>query len=381
MFSVSATAMKMRSCSSVIRQSSFIDIKKSIDWILQTAKPNLATMKVQLYLRNLFAGLGLVGVVSLVALALERIEVGVFGRSWLEALVLAILIGTAIRTSWSIPARFEPGIHCAAKTLLEVAVVLMGAAISFGAILAAGWPLLAGIAATVALAIAASFLLGRALGLTREVALLVACGNAICGNSAIAAVAPVIDADADDVATAIAFTAVLGVAVVLLLPFVAAELQLSGAAGGVLAGLTVYAVPQVIAATAPLGTVAVQLGMLVKLIRVLMLGPVVTGLSLLQRRHALVARPESRGHLLPGFILAFLALAAARSLALLPDVLVPLARGAGNLLTVMAMAGLGLGVDLRHVAAAGPRVTLAVTLSLLILSGIALLVLRLTGFA
>ncbi|WP_249341000.1 MULTISPECIES: putative sulfate exporter family transporter [unclassified Sphingomonas] len=326
-------------------------------------------------------GLALAGAVSLGALALERIETYATGRPWLEALVLAILIGTAIRTGWRIPARFDSGIQCAAKTLLEVAIVLMGATISFGAILAVGWPLLLGIAATVVLAIGASFLLGRALGLTREVALLVACGNAICGNSAIAAVAPAIDADADDVATAIAFTAVLGVGVVLCLPLAAAGLHLSAAAGGVLAGLTVYAVPQVIAATAPLGAVAIQLGTLVKLVRVLTLGPVVTCLSLLQRRREGADRRGTNGLLLPGFILAFLALAAARSLALLPDALVPPAQGAGNFLTVMAMAGLGLGVDLRHVAAAGPRVTLAVTLSLLILAGIALLVLRLIGLA
>jgi uncharacterized membrane protein YadS len=104
---------------------------------------------------------------------------------------------------------------------------------------------------------------------------LVACGNSICGNSAIAAVAPVIGADGEDVAASIAFTAVLGVVVVLLLPFLAPLLHLSGLQYGVLAGLTVYAVPQVLAATAPLGMVAVQMGTLVKLVRVLMLGPVV----------------------------------------------------------------------------------------------------------
>ena len=85
--------------------------------------------------------------------------------------------------------------------------------------------------------------------------------------------------------------------------------------------------------------------------------------------------------MLPSFILAFLALAAARTLTLLPDGLVPLARDTGNLLTVMAMAGLGLGVDLRYVASAGPRVTLTVILSVLMLGAIAMRVLHLTGLA
>jgi len=86
------------------------------------------------------------------------------------------------------------------------------------------------------------------------------------------------------VAASIAFTAVLGVLVVLGLPFLPPLLHLSGLQYGALAGLTVYAVPQVLAATAPVGALAVQLGTLVKLVRVLMLGPVVLMLTLLTRR-------------------------------------------------------------------------------------------------
>ena len=87
--------------------------------------------------------------------------------------------------------------------------------------------------------------------LSSKLAVLVACGNAICGNSAIAAVAPVIGADREDVAASIALTAVLGVAVVVLLPLLIPVLGLSNYQYGVLAGLTVYAVPQVLAAAFP----------------------------------------------------------------------------------------------------------------------------------
>jgi len=89
----------------------------------------------------------------------------------------------------------------------------------------------------------------------------------------------VIGADGEDVAASIAFTAVVGVLVVLGLPFLPALPHMSGIQYGVLAGLTVYAVPQVLAATAPVGTIAVQLGTLIKLIRVLMLGPVEVGVT------------------------------------------------------------------------------------------------------
>ena len=126
-------------------------------------------------------------------------------------------------------------------------------------------------------------------------AILVACGNSICGNSAIAAVAPVIGADSDDVASSISFTAVLGVIVVLTLPLLVPILHLSLTQYGVLAGLTVYAVPQVLAATLPIGALSNQVGTVVKLVRVLMLGPVVLGFSLLAGglRTAARARPQT----------------------------------------------------------------------------------------
>lgn len=328
-------------------------------------------------------GLMLCATVCGAALGLEYLEVAFSGRAWLEGLVLAIIIGTMLRTTWKPSRKFEPGIHFAAKTLLEVAVVIMGATVSFNTVAAAGTPLLLGIAATVFATIGVSFALGRALRLPTKMALLVACGNSICGNSAIAAVAPVIDADSDVVATSIAFTAVLGIAVVLGLPPLAHFLRLDATASGVLAGLTVYAVPQVFAAASPMGVAAVQMGTVVKLVRVLMLGPVVTMLSLLKvgrGKAQLVSKgPRPKATLLPGFIVAFLMLATARSFGFISESAVRPAHEISNVLTIISMAGLGLGVDLRHVTAAGPRVSLTVTLSLLFLGVFALAVIRIVG--
>lgn len=348
----------------------------------------------------LLPGLLLAATVTGAALLVQWAEAKVFGRAWLEALVLAILIGTAVRSAWTPGSRFQPGIAFGAKTVLEVAVVLLGASISASTVVAAGPALLAGIAAIVAAALSIGYALGRALRLPRRMAVLVACGNAICGNSAIAAVAPVIGADSQDVASSIAFTAVLGVIVVLTLPLVVPVLHLTGLQYGVLAGLTVYAVPQVLAATTPIGTVAIQIGTVVKLVRVLMLGPVVLVLSLLAGRF----RDETAGlgsdgervpeqvpgqaseqislhKLIPWFILGFLALAGMRSLGLIPSrTLVPIGYLA-TAFTILSMAALGLGVDVRVVARAGARVVVAVTGSLLALLAMSLGLIWLLGVA
>ncbi|WCT77611.1 YeiH family protein [Novosphingobium humi] len=344
----------------------------------------------------LLPGLALCLTVTGGALILQRIEAAVFGRTWLEALVLAILIGTTVRTVWTPDKRWFPGITFSAKVLLELAVVLLGASVSAATIMAAGAGLLIGIAFVVCAAIASSYLIGRLLGLPTRMALLVACGNSICGNSAIAAVAPVIGADGEDVAASIGFTAVLGVVVVLMLPLLAFGLHLSGHQFGALAGLTVYAVPQVIAAAAPGGATAVQMGTLVKLVRVLMLGPVCLILSLIAPKlreeadelppHVTTGERPALGrpplhHLVPWFIIGFLGLMGLRSFGLIPQAALAPANEAATLLTVVSMAALGLGVDVRTVAHAGGRVTAAVVLSLLVLGAISLGLIHLLGLA
>lgn len=324
--------------------------------------------------RSVLPGLLLCILIALVAVGLERLELLLAGRAWIESLVIAILVGMLVRSLWAPSERWQRGIDFSAKFLLEVAVVLLGASLSGQAIAAAGPALLAGIAAVVGVSMVATYALGRIAGLPRKMALLVASGNSICGNSAIAAVAAVIGAKPADVASAIAFTAVLGVAVVLLLPFAAEPLGLDSAGFGVVAGLTVYAVPQVLAATAPAGALAVQVGTLVKLTRVLLLGPLVLALSVVRHRrdrNGEEARFPPLGRLVPWFVIGFVVMAVARSGGIIPDMLLAPLGLTATALTVLAMAGLGLGVDVRSVAAAGARVSAVVTASLLLLAAMA----------
>ena len=339
-------------------------------------RPSLATSA-----RALLPGLLLCAAVTGLALGAEMLELRLFGRAWLDAVVLAILIGAVLRAVWTPPETLRPGVAFSARTLLEIAVVLLGASISAATVMAIGPGLLLGVVAVVVLAIAASYGLGRLLRLPRRMAMLVACGNGICGNSAIVAVAPVIEAEPEEVSAAIAFTAVLGVVVVLLLPLLAVALEMSALRYGGVAGLTGYAVPQGRAATLPGGALATQTGTLIKLVRVLTLGPIVLALSLamaIRTGEGVAASPLQRlrdvplGRLVPWFIVGFLLMMAARSFGLIPAALLPPMDQAATALTVLSMAALGLSTDARAVARSGPRVAIVVTLSLLVLLGLAL---------
>jgi uncharacterized integral membrane protein (TIGR00698 family) len=343
-------------------------------------------------------GLALAIAVSVASLAVARVETRLFGHPVIEGLVVAILIGMVVRTLWTPPARTSAGVRFAAKEVLEVAIVLLGASVDLPLLLRSGPSLAIGIVLLVMIGLAASYSIGRMLGLPRNLAVLVACGNSICGNSAIAAVAPVIGAEQEHVASSIAFTAILGVIVVVGLPLLVHPLALSDYQYGVMAGLTVYAVPQVLAAAFPVSVLSGQVGTLVKLMRVLMLGPVVlffalrnpakprasrepglSGTSPASTSAVTGARRTSFTRFVPWFIIGFMIFAALRSGGAIPASVADPMKSLSTWLTVLAMAGLGLGVNLRAIAHVGMRVMLTVSGSLLVLLSLSLTLIHLLG--
>jgi len=311
-----------------------------------------------------FPGIALTCVVSAVSVLGGAAEEALFGRAIIEPLVLAILVGMAVRTATGDIPWAEVGIRFGAKEVLEFAVLLLGATMDVPRLLASGPRLAVGIVLLVGIALVCGVAVGRAVGLSHRLAILVACGNAICGNSAIAAVAPVIGAEREDVAASIALTAVLGVAVVIALPLAIPLLGYSNYQYGVFAGLTVYAVPQVLAASFSVSVLSGQVATAVKLARVLMLGPVVVFFAV--RSHA-ATNPGTKikvSRLVPWFVLGFIVLAALRSTGFVPDAAANESKRAATWLTIGAMAALGLTVDVRSVRQVGTRVAIAVAGSL-----------------
>jgi uncharacterized integral membrane protein (TIGR00698 family) len=324
---------------------------------------------------KLLPGLGLVLSIAALAYAVQYAEVWLYGHSVIEALVVALLVGMLWRNTAGLSPRNIPGVRYAGKQMLELAIVLLGASLDLSLVAEAGSSLIAAAILTVVIGLTISFTIGRLIGLNYRLATLIAVGNSICGNSAIAAVAPVIGAEPDEVASSIALTAVLGVAIVLCLPVLIVILNLGLYQYGVLAGLTVYAVPQVMAATFPLGVVSVQVGTLVKLLRVLLLGPVILALVFFgRRRHE--SPPRIRWYrMVPWFIIGFLLMSFASSKGIIPSVIADGLRQISLALTVAAMAALGLEANLRAIRKVSFPVisTVALSLAALILVGISLI--------
>lgn len=317
------------------------------------------------------AGKNIPGLVLLAAMA----GLATFVGQWapvVEPIVWAIVIGVATRNLVGQPPVTRAGINFASKELLELSVALLGATINFADILKAGPRLLLLITLAVTLGIAISTLIGRSFGLPRKLAILIAVGNSICGNSAIAAVAPTIEAEKRDVTTSIALTAVVGVVVVLTLPLLVPLLSLSLYQYGVLAGATVYAVPQVVAAGFSVSDLSGNVATLVKLVRVLFLAPVVILFGLAFARRAGGRMTVSKAALLPWFVVTFLVLGLLRTVGIVPDWLSADAKTVSGMIMILSMAALGMGVDFSAVRKVGPRVFATVVLSILFLGVLSL---------
>jgi len=313
--------------------------------------------------------------VTLCAMALQYAQRSISGSAWIDAISLSIILGTLFHTFFGLDRRLIEGIRFCAKTLLEIAIVLLGATISFAALQSAGYWMIASVAAIVLISLSISYCIGRALGLSTTLATLVACGNSICGNSAIVATAPIIKAKAEDVASSVAFTAALGIVVVLALPFAYHWSGLTQAQYGVVAGMIVYAVPQVLAATLPIGTTSMQIGAIVKLMRVLMLGPVILLISLRSGRAS--ERRIPTHHLVPWFVVGFLLMIGLNSVAIIPHAWQSPINQVSTFLTIVSMAALGLSVNVFTVLMSGGKVLVAGALSLMALTGISILILPL----
>lgn len=324
--------------------------------------------------RTVLPGVLAAGAIASVAFLMAQLQISTIGHALFDPLVIGLVIGLLVRVAWKPSARVEKGIAFAGKQLLEFAIVVLGITLNLGALVEAGWKILVAVLLLVSMTLLVGVTLGKAMGLNVRLATLVAVGNAICGNSAIAAVAPVIRARKEEIAAAIALTAVLGVGVVLVLPLLVPLLNLSHERYGVVSGLSVYAVPQVLAATFSVSATAGQIGSLVKLTRVMMLGPVVALFAWMYREKgedATSKLPISK--FLPWFVIGFFLFAILRTAGLVPAGLIQPATDLSRILTAVAMAGLGLGVDIRTVRQFGGTVVNVVLILtiLLVLSALA----------
>ena len=271
----------------------------------------------------------------------------------LSALVVAVVAGGLIGNLGLATDRTQPGINFAARQLLRAGVVLLGLRLSLTDVADLGPRGLAVVIITVTVTFFGTQAIGRRLGLSRDLSLLVATGYSICGASAIAAVEGSTDAEEEEVAAAIGLVTLFGSLAIAVLPPLAAVLGLSDNQFGAWAGASVHDVAQVAATASSGGAAVVAVAMVVKLTRVALLTPIVIGVNISRSRES-GQRSEDRPPVLPLFVVGFLAMVVVRSTGWLSEDVIGAARSVEGWLLAAALVGLGAGVRIDRLRRLGP---------------------------
>lgn len=295
-------------------------------------------------------------------------------------MVAAIVLGVVVGNVARVPSVLEPGLAVASKRVLRIGIVVLGLRLSLHDVAGLGAGMILTVIAVVAGGIVTGVAIGRALGIGRRQRLLIACGIAICGAAAVAAVAGVFGGRADggkvsdgeddgdrgrdggkaganaegagepglreSVAAAIALVVVFGTLMIALVPMLGHALGLTDMEVGMWGGASVHEVAQVVAIGGSVGGAALGAAVVIKLGRVLMLAPVMAVLGVVERRRIRAAGggDVDLPPIMPLFVAGFLAMVAVRSTGVVPQGVLDAAGVAEQLLLGAAMFALGVGV-------------------------------------
>ena len=298
-----------------------------------------------------------VAVSLLIALVAKTIEsflpIHIVGAS-----VIALFIGMIINHFWK-PECLKHGIKFTSKKVLKFAIILLGASLSVRVILSVGKLSLMVMFFTLLTCFGGGYFIGKAFKLNWKLSNLISAGTGICGGSAIAAIAPVIDAEDSDVAYAMSATFLFDMAMIVLFPIMGQMLGLSDMAYGLWAGTAVNDTSSVVAAGYAFSEGAGDFATMVKLTRTLSIIPTVLVFSLVNLR---IKRKENENSgykkvniskIFPWFILGFLALAAVNSFGIIPVGISAFAKDTSKFLMVAALGAIGLNTSFKDMKKSG----------------------------
>ncbi len=285
------------------------------------------------------------GVTLCLAISLVAVVLG----WWLPlvgAPIFSIMLGILVGNVIAVPTAFRPGIAFCGKKILQWAIVVLGASLSLRQIWKTGTESLAVMLITLGVALIAAYVVGKLLGVRNKLTCLVGVGTGICGGSAIAAVAPIINADDDDIAFSISTVFLFNVVAVLIFPLVGHLLGLSYQGFGLWAGTAINDTSSVVAAAYSYSQQAGDYATITKLARTTMIIPVALFFAVLTSRRT--GKGDIRSNMIrifPWFIVAFVGASLLNTLGVLGTWLPEHLGGVGKYMITLALAGIGLGAN------------------------------------
>jgi uncharacterized integral membrane protein (TIGR00698 family) len=270
--------------------------------------------------------------------------------------VLGILFGM-ILAFWKRPALFDDGVKYTSKKLLQYSIVLLGFSMNLFNVFKVGSQTLLLMVFTLTAAFLTAYVAGRLLKLDGNTKTLIGVGTAICGGSAIAAAAPVIHADDEEVAHSISTIFLFNVIAAFLFPFLGHLLGMSDHSFGLWAGTAVNDTSSVVAAGYTFSNAAGNLAVIVKLTRTLMIVPVTLALAIYTSRKTTSTGGSGYNiaKIFPWFVLGFVVASVINTFVPLPSVVYSSLSQAGKFVIVMAMASIGLNTNVVKLVKSGGK--------------------------
>ena len=294
------------------------------------------------------------GVAAVSVILEELIPGGVLGAS-----IIALFLGTIINSFFH-PKWIQPSLKFTSKRILKIAIILLGASLSVKTIMSVGKLTFFVIIFTFAMCFGGGYFVRKIFGLNWKLGNLISAGTGICGGSAIAAIAPVIDAEDKDIAFAMSSTFLFDMIMVALYPLMGKWIGMSDMAYGIWAGTSVNDTASVVASGYAFSEAAGDFATMVKLTRTIAIIPTVlvfayigTRIKQKELQTANAGRKVNLMKVVPWFIGGFLLLAAVNSLGLIPAGASVVIKSASKFLMVTALAAIGLNTSLLDFKRAG----------------------------
>ena len=284
----------------------------------------------------------------------DLIPGGVLGAS-----IIALFAGTVINSFFH-PAWMKPALKFTSKRVLKAAIVLLGASLSVSTIMSVGKMTFFVMLFTFAMCFGGGYLLRKLFGLNWKLSNLISAGTGICGGSAIAAIAPVIDAEDKDIAFALSSTFLFDMLMIALYPLMGKALGMSDIAYGIWAGTSVNDTASVVASGYAFSEAAGDFATMVKLTRTIAIIPTVlvfAWIGVRMKKKEMQATGDGKKvnmmKIIPWFIGGFLLLAIANSVGLIPATVSGMMKSTSKFLMVTALAAIGLNTSLTDFKKAG----------------------------
>ena len=310
-------------------------------------------------IKTYLPGAALALVIAAAAKLLETLESHA-GLHFIGASVIALFLGMAVNALHKPGETLIPGIRFTSKKVLKFAIVLLGASLNIRTVLTVGRFSLTVMLFTLATCFGLGALIGKALGLNWKTSSLINAGTGICGGSAIAAIAPVIDATDMDIAYGLSATFLFDTIMIVVFPLLGRALGLSDAAFGLWAGTAVNDTSSVVATGYAFSEAAGDFATMVKLTRTLSIIPAVLVFAAInmhiKKKEGGAGKVDVRiGKIFPWFILAFVGMSILTSLSVIPSNVASVFKSISKFLMVAALGAIGLNTDFKSLCRSGAK--------------------------